>query len=188
MDCLFGGIVERKTKRSMIMMNFDSIVEQFSGYLVRIAYLYVKNWETAEDIVQEVFVKFFQTSNQFRGDASLKTYLTRMTTNRSKDYLRSWKHKKDVLFETIFVQSEGVDETLLQQEQYAFLEKKLFQLPIKYREPLILYYYNEQSIAEIAAYLELNENTIKTRLRRAKQQMREFMEEDELKGWQHDEF
>ena len=170
------------------MMNFDSIVEQYSGYLVRIAYLYVKNWETAEDIVQEVFVKFFQTQEQFRQEASLKTYLTRMTTNRSKDYLRSWKHKKDVLFETIFAQTEAVDETLLQEEQYQLLSKKLFELPLKYREPLILYYYDEQSIAEIAAYLQLNENTVKTRLRRAKQQMRDFMEEDDGRGWQHDEF
>jgi RNA polymerase sigma factor (sigma-70 family) len=162
------------------MKNFDSIVEEHSGYLVRIAYLYVKNWETAEDIVQEVFVKFFQTYEQFRQEASLKTYLTRMTTNRSKDYLRSWKHKKDVLFETIFAQSEGVDETLQQQEQYMQLSEKLFDLPLKYREPLILYYYDEQSIPEIANYLQLNENTVKTRLRRAKQKMREFLQEDEM--------
>ena len=167
-------------------MHFDNIVEEHSSYLIRIAYLYVKDWATAEDIVQEVFVKFFQTSDQFRHEASLKTYLTRMTTNRAKDYLRSWKHKRDVLFVTIFAQTKGVDEDLMKSEELALMERKLFELPIKYREPLILYYYNEQSIAEIATYLGLNENTVKTRLRRAKQQMREFMEDDEMEGWQHD--
>lgn len=162
------------------MRDFDAIMEEHTRYLVRIAYLYVKNWATAEDIVQEVFVTYFQKSDQFRNESSLKTYLTTMTANRAKDYLRSWKHKKDVFFDTVFAQSKGAEETILEKEQLALLEQKLFQLPLKYREPLILYYYDEQSIADIANYLQLNENTVKTRLRRAKQQMKEFFNEEEM--------
>jgi len=161
------------------MSNINQIVDEHSNYLVRIAYLYVKNWSTAEDIVQEVFVTYFQKSDQFRNEASLKTYLTKMAANRAKDYLRSWKHKKDVLFDTIFVSTKGAEEIMLEQERLATLEKNLFQLPLKYREPLILFYYDEQSIAEIANYLQLNENTVKTRLRRAKQQLKEFFEEED---------
>lgn len=161
------------------MTEIDQIINEHSRYLVRIAYLYVKNWSTAEDVVQEVFVTYFQKSDQFRNEASLKTYLTKMTANRSKDYLRSWKHKKDVLFDTIFTSVKGTDELLLEQERLASLEKNLFQLPMKYREPLILFYYDEQSIAEIASYLGLNENTVKTRLRRAKQQLKEFFDEED---------
>ncbi|AXH99742.1 RNA polymerase subunit sigma-70 [Sporosarcina sp. PTS2304] len=161
------------------MNEMNQIMNEHSRYLVRIAYLYVKNWSTAEDVVQEVFVTFFQKSDQFRNEASLKTYLTRMTANRAKDYLRSWKHKKDVLFDTVFISSKSTEEVLLEQERLASLEKHLFQLPLKYREPLILFYYDEQSIAEIALYLELNENTVKTRLRRAKQQLKEFFAEEE---------
>ncbi|WP_107941866.1 sigma-70 family RNA polymerase sigma factor [Metasolibacillus sp. FSL H7-0170] len=164
------------------MNQIDQIIDEHSRYLVRIAYLYVKNWSTAEDIVQEVFVTYFQKSDQFRNEASLKTYLTKMTANRAKDYLRSWKYKKDVLFDTIFTSTKGTEEVLLEQEQLASLEKNLFQLPLKYREPLILFYYDEQSIAEIAAYLQLNENTVKTRLRRAKQQLKEFFEEEEVES------
>lgn len=162
------------------MRDFDAIMEEHTRYLVRIAYLYVKNWATAEDIVQEVFVTYFQKSDQFRNESSLKTYLTTMAANRAKDYLRSWKHKKDVFFDTVFAQSKGAEETILEKEQLALLEQKLFQLPLKYREPLILYYYDEQSIADIANYLQLNENTVKTRLRRAKQQMKEFFNEEEM--------
>ena len=162
------------------MKDFDAVMDEHARYLVRIAYLYVKNWATAEDLVQEVFVTYFQKSDQFRNEASLKTYLTKMTANRAKDYLRSWKHKKDVLFDTIFVQTKSTEEDLLQKEQLALLEKKLFELPMKYREPLILYYYDEQSIFEIAEYLQLNENTVKTRLRRAKQQMKQFFNDEEM--------
>lgn len=162
------------------MKDFDAVMDEHVRYLVRIAYLYVKNWATAEDLVQEVFVTYFQKSDQFRNEASLKTYLTKMTANRAKDYLRSWKHKKDVLFDTIFVQTKSTEEDLLQKEQLALLEKKLFELPMKYREPLILYYYDEQSIFEIAEYLQLNENTVKTRLRRAKQKMKQFFNDEEM--------
>jgi len=161
------------------MSSIDQVIDEYSRYLVRIAYLYVKNWSTAEDIVQEVFVTYFQKSDQFRNESSLKTYLTKMTANRAKDYLRSWKHKKDVLFDTIFISEKGTEEVLLEQERLASLEKNLFQLPLKYREPLILFYYDEQSIADIADYLQLNENTVKTRLRRAKQQLKEFFDEED---------
>lgn len=161
------------------MNEMDQIMNEHSRYLVRIAYLYVKNWSTAEDVVQEVFVTYFQKSDQFRNEASLKTYLTKMTANRAKDYLRSWKHKKDVLFDTIFVATKSTEELLIEQQRLASLEKHLFQLPLKYREPLILFYYDEQSIADIARYLQLNENTVKTRLRRAKQQLKGFFDEED---------
>ena len=48
------------------MSTINKVIDEHSRYLVRIAYLYVKNWSTAEDIVQEVFVTYFQKGNQFR--------------------------------------------------------------------------------------------------------------------------
>lgn len=172
--------------RTSRMNNFEELIDTHSKHLVRIAYLYVKDWPTAEDIVQDVFIKFFQTQQQFRQEASIKTYLTKMTANKAKDYLRSWKYRKQVLFENVFGETRGIDEDVVAREHLAELEKHLFQLPLKYREPLILYYYNEQSIADIAQDLGLNENTVKTRLRRAKQQMKMFFEQEE--AGQHDEF
>lgn len=172
--------------RTSHMNNFEELIDTHSKHLVRIAYLYVKDWPTAEDIVQDVFIKFFQTQQQFRQEASIKTYLTKMTANKAKDYLRSWKYRKQVLFENVFGETRGIDEDVVAREHLAELEKHLFQLPLKYREPLILYYYNEQSIADIAQDLGLNENTVKTRLRRAKQQMKMFFEQEE--AGQHDKF
>ena len=166
------------------MNEMDQIMNEHSRYLVRIAYLYVKDWSAAEDVVQEVFITYFRKSDQFRNEASLKTYLTKMTANRAKDYLRSWKHKKDVVFETIFATSKSTEQQLLEEEQLASLETNLFKLPLKYREPLLLYYYDEQSIAEIAEFLQLNENTVKTRLRRAKLQLKEFFAQEGVEDYE----
>lgn len=162
--------------------DFDKIMDEHSKHLLRIAYLYVKNWDTAEDIVQEVFIKHFLQARQFEGRASLKTYLTVMTANKSKDYLRSWQHKRNILVSNLFSSIKGIDTTLQQQEEHLALHKAIFKLPIKYREPLILFYYDEQSINEIASFLKLNDNTVKTRLRRAKHHLKQFMEESDLGG------
>ncbi|XRD26516.1 sigma-70 family RNA polymerase sigma factor [Lysinibacillus fusiformis] len=83
------------------MMDIEQVIEEHGDYLLKVAYLYVKNKATAEDIVQDVFIAFYQKQEQFRQQASLRTYLVKMTVNRSHDYLRSWKSKRLTLFEKI---------------------------------------------------------------------------------------
>ncbi|WP_218016439.1 sigma-70 family RNA polymerase sigma factor [Lysinibacillus odysseyi] len=72
----------------------NELMDTYSGYLLQISYTYVKNWTTAEDLVQESFIKFFRSSDQFREESTIKTYLTRIVINTCHDYLRSWKNKK----------------------------------------------------------------------------------------------
>jgi len=81
-------------------MDIEKIIAEHGDYLLKVAYLYVKNEATAEDIVQDVFIAFYQKQEQFRQESSLRTYLVKMTVNRSHDYLRSWKSKRLTLFET----------------------------------------------------------------------------------------
>lgn len=80
-------------------MEIEQVITEHGDYLLKVAYLYVKNEATAEDIVQDVFIAFYQKQQQFRQESSLRTYLVKMTVNRSHDYLRSWKSKRLSLFE-----------------------------------------------------------------------------------------
>lgn len=82
-------------------MGIEEIIAQHGDHLLKVAYLYVKNRSTAEDIVQDVFIAFYRKQEQFRQESSLRTYLVKMTVNRSHDYLRSWKIKRLTLFEKI---------------------------------------------------------------------------------------
>ena len=68
------------------MVKIEEVIAKHGDYLLRIAYLYVKNRATAEDVVQDVFIAFYQKQEHYRGDTSLKTYLVKMTVNRSHDY------------------------------------------------------------------------------------------------------
>ena len=75
------------------------MIEEHAAHLLRLAYFYVKNRQTAEDIVQEVFIKFSQRGYEERGQ--LRAYLSTLTINQSKDYLkagiiRNYYYKKNI--------------------------------------------------------------------------------------------
>ena len=149
-------------------MNIDELVHTYSDYLYRIAYGYVKDEQVAEEVVQDVFYKFYKTSAHFGGNAHIKTYLTRMIINRSYDYLRSWKHHKNTIFEVFHLSRPGVDTDVLQQSEASTLFEAILTLPIKYRETIIFYYYEDLQIKEIADMLHCAESTIKSRLQRGR--------------------
>ena len=67
---------------------------QYTEYLIRLAYYYVKDLQAAEDIVQEVFIKFYNSQSNYEERGELKAFLTKMTVNKSKDYLKSWTYRK----------------------------------------------------------------------------------------------
>ena len=69
---------------------FKEIMETYSDYLLRIAYLYVKDWQVTEDIVQDTFLSYYVKYEQFEERASLKTYLVRITINKC----RNWNERR----------------------------------------------------------------------------------------------
>ena len=78
-----------------------AIMEEHGEYCLRVAYLYVKDWLIAEEIVQDVFLAYDRQQDRFEQRSSLKTYLVKITVYKSNDYLRSWKNKRHVLVEKI---------------------------------------------------------------------------------------
>lgn len=170
------------------MVEIEKVIAEHGDYLLRVAYLYVKNRATAEDIVQDVFISYYQKQEQYRGDASLRTYLVKMTVNRSHDYLRSWIHKRMVLFEKIKgkVINDTPERALIEKIENEELVKALFTLAISYREVLILYYFEEMTTVEIAKLLSCPEATVRTRLRRARKQLANRMIDYEWEGLDHE--
>lgn len=144
-------------------------MEQHTAHLLRLAYFYTKNRHAAEDIVQDVFIKMLDTHYEERGQ--LQAYLTRLTINKSKDYLKSWAYRK-IQFDTKWRLIRTDPDHVIQQEERSVIGAAILQLPLKYREPILLYYYEELSVLDIADVLGLSENTVKTRLRRAREQLK----------------
>ena len=156
----------------------QQIMDEYGEYCLRLAYLYTKDWALAEEIAQDTFLAYYK--QHFRQQSSIKTYLTRIVINKSKNALRfKWAKKR----QPIYIEPELIpsnEHTYLQKEQQQTLTNALLQLPIKYREPIILHYYQQFSVSEIADMLTTKENTVKTRLKRGRDQLKQLLQEEVL--------
>ncbi|MGE6203882.1 sigma-70 family RNA polymerase sigma factor [Guptibacillus hwajinpoensis] len=157
------------------------LIDDFAEQIKRLAYTYVKNWAVADDITQEVFISCFKNIDHFRGESSYKTWLFKITVNRCKDYLKSKWFRSMVPFrgdEKVEV-ATGLDEILVQKSEGEEISQKVLSLSVKYREVIILFYYEDLSLQEIEELTGIKTETVKTRLRRAKLQLRELYKEVE---------
>lgn len=153
-------------------MHFKKIMKENGEYLIRLAFSYVKNWSTAEDIVQEVFVTYYQKSDQFEKRSSIRTYLAKITVNKCHDYLRSWKNKvpfyTNIFKSQILTNQDSPEKLVMNKDKSDRLIQEILEMSVKYREVILLFYYQEFTIVEVSNILNVSENTVKTRLYRAK--------------------
>lgn len=168
----------------------DSILEkvmmEYGNELVRMAFSYVKDTEIAKDMVQNTFIKCYKNLESFRYDAQIKTWLYRITINECKDYLKSWNYKmvqvKSFINETAKSILPSVEKTVMDKYNNKEMKDTIISLPKEYREVVYLYYYDSLKTEEIAKVLDIPVNTVKTRLRRAKQRLQSMIKEAELSG------
>ncbi|OJD58115.1 RNA polymerase factor sigma C [Bacillus sp. N35-10-4] len=177
MDELTVEAFEIEDKEDLI----DEIMNKYGQEVLQLVYSYVNNKEVAEDLTQDIFVKCYKSLHTYKGNSNLKTWLWRIAINHCKDYLKSWYNKKVIVTEDDFTytgsQKESVEQTVIQNAEDRELASAVMNLPIKYREVIYLFYYEELSIKEVAIVIEVKENTIKTRLKKAKELLKKGLEE-----------
>ena len=161
--------------------DLEYLMRTYGNDVLRMAYSYVKDYDTAEDIFQEVFIKVNAKLEEFRGESSIKTWILRITVNACKDYLKSAYNRRVTMF------SEEEEENIPAADMVEEIERKqdgekireaLLLLPEKYREVLVCLYFEERSVAEAAKVLGLSEGTVKSRLSRAREKFRVILERE----------
>lgn len=144
----------------------QQVVQRYTATLYRLAFSYCRNREDAEDIVQEVFLRYLKQKIEFPDEQKRKSWLLKVTANACKDLLRApWRCRCCSL-------EEAAAPAVMMQEESELLTAVL-SLPAKYRGVVHLYYYEDQTVAEIAAVLDLSESAVRMRLMRARQKLRE---------------
>ena len=154
---------------------FEEVYTKNSHLIYHIAYSYLKNSEDAKDIHQEVFFKYLSKKPKIKTLEEVKYWLIRVTINESINLLN---HKKRFNLE---INDELINNLLVKKE--ANEEKILYTLicdlePI-YKDIILLYYYDDMKTNEIAKLLKKKESTIRMRLHRARNILKERMEEYE---------
>ena len=162
-------------------MSFEEAVETYTLYLTKISYLYVHNQQIAEDVVQDVFIKIYRTHKDELPFENPKAYLIKMTMNRCRDYFRSWHYRK-VQLTTNWSTREKPHS--FSSDREGSLVNAIHKLDQKYREVIILHYYDEQSTKEIASILEIPEGTVKTRLQKARKLLKDYLILEEVESYE----
>lgn len=163
--------IDNQDKEKVIVQLMDLYAEKV--YLL--AYSFVKDKGLAEDISQEVFLKAYKYLDSFRGEAALKSWIYRITVNTSKDFLKK-KSMKQLLMESSFLENfkrtESTEASFLKADRNEQLLQTILTLPTKYREVIVLYYFYDVKLNDLATTLNLKTNTVKTRLSRGREMLK----------------
>ena len=143
------------------------LVEKFSRTVYGVAYCYLHNSADADDIMQDTFLALYTSNVEFVRDEHVKAWLIQVTVNKCKNLLRSFKYRATVsLDEAAEIPSE--DKCFSGSESILPVVMKL---KPKSRTVLYMFYYEDMSIQQISECLSLNEATVKTRLKRGREQL-----------------
>lgn len=159
--------------------DIEQLMRQYGNDVLRTAYAYVKDRDTAEDLFQETFIKAYRNLDKFREESSIKTWLIRITINVCKDYLKSAYQQKVVPmmdFQEDAIVSEDDYEEVENADRNAQIRAAVDNLPEGYRDVVLCVYFNEMSVAETASQLNIAEGTVKSRLSRARDILKNKLE------------
>lgn len=157
-----------KNMKTFAGLCVQEIVQTYSDTLIRIAVQQTKSMSEAEDIVQEVYMTLMKQKKPFANEAHLKAWLIKVTFNKCKDYFKSSRVKKTVPITE--------DMSFIAKEEQIVLAE-IFELHPKERAIVYLHYYEGYTTAEIANLLEINVNTVGSKLRRARMKLKTILEE-----------
>ncbi|XID92736.1 RNA polymerase sigma factor [Paenibacillaceae bacterium WGS1546] len=159
------------------------LMAQYGDELTRTAYLLLKDRQEAEEAVMDGFVQAYRKIHQLKEPEKLRPWLLRIVANRCRMRMRTRSWRSLLPFDRIETLAEeagpGSDELLIEEWRNERLSDAVRSLEDRCREAIVLYYYGELSVAEIAEHTKSNENTVKARLARGRAKLRKLLEAKE---------
>ncbi|WP_179134104.1 sigma-70 family RNA polymerase sigma factor [Halobacillus massiliensis] len=177
-DKLSGKQQPTKDKDQPLEIKVEHWIKTYSHDLKWLAFSYVKDHALAEDITQDAFIKAYEKYDTFKKQSSEKTWLYKITINLCKDHLKSSYirrvFKKGLeAFQQLPSQNETPEQYAIHKSEDEELLEYILMLEDKYREVVILFYFEEFEVKDMAQLLSVSPNTVKTRLRRARQMLQD---------------
>ncbi len=158
-------------------LSAEDAFRQFGDRVFSAAFSATGSREDADDVVQDTFLKYWDTDQDFADENHIKAWLLRVAINRSRDLLRSFWHRKKVPWE------DYMEELPFKEPEDKSLFEAVMELPRKYRVTIHLHYYEDLSVSEIAEILHTTEGTVKSQLSRG----RKLLKTKLMEAWDDDE-
>lgn len=168
---------------------FEALVQMYEKTVYAYAYRMLSSREDAEEVTQDVFLKVWRTLSGFRWESSLSTWILRITRNAATDAIRRRNPTSESLYTA---DAEGEEYAIPvadatpesnpelayeQKERRELVQRAIATLDTDFREILILREIEGLSYAEIASILEIEEGTVKSRISRARQNLKKILKE-----------
>lgn len=159
------------------------VITRYQEKLHRYIMTFVHDHDKAADILQDTFIKAYMNINSFDADRQLSAWLYRIAHNQALDTIK--KHKKEVKIDMDWLE-EMPDENsdfvreLDQEFSRIQIRKAVLSLPAKYRQVVVLYYFEGHEYEDIGKILKIPVSTVGTRIRRAKSKLKKLLESKEL--------
>lgn len=154
----------------MTDQQFVPLAQRYMDTIFRIAYSYLRSQADADDVTQDVLIQLYKTETAFESDDHLKHWLIRVTVNRCKNIFRSpWRKVEDI--------ADYENSLTFDAPEHRELFDAVMALDKRYRLPVLLYYYEGYSQKEVAGLLSLPEETVRTRLFRARGKLKTTLTE-----------
>lgn len=153
---------------------FEAIYRAYSGFVCNVAFRIVNKREDAEEVTQEVFILIYRKLKSFRFQSSLKTWIYRITVNTAINMSKKWNKERKHMTEyndqlNSQVLPSGVQNTIGQEYHENLIVQLLGSLNAEQRECVVLRNMEQLSYLEIAQTLNININTVRSRLKRARE-------------------
>jgi len=165
---------------------YEALVGPYLDRFYGLAYQLMRNQDDASDVVQEALIKAYRSIGSFRGEADFLTWVTRILRNTVLDELKRAVRRHEEAVETL---PESLDRSLEnkaeQKELKEIVHTAIDQLSPKLKEPLVMYDIEGYAYEEISQILGLNIGTVKSRLNRARESLRQKLvsQRNRLTGW-----
>ena len=160
-------------------MRIEQLIAEHQIALLRLCYLYLHDRQLAEDAVQETFLRAYRALGAFRGESSEKTWLFRIGMNVCRDMRRGrWFRYVDlrVTPDTLPIPAGEAEE------DYEELAQAIVLLPDKYKEVILLHYYQNMNVRETAQALGLAPSSVSNRLKKAHARLKSLLERRDFHG------
>ena len=145
---------------------------RFADHVFSAAFSICRTKADSDDIVQDTFMKYYTMDNEFDSEEHIKAWLLRTAVNKAKDITRSFRWKNVVTWE------DYMDDLQFEEPEDNRLFEAVMQLPEKYRIVIHLFYYENYSIADMAAMLGSREGTVKSQLNRGKKLLKKMLTDE----------
>ncbi|WP_431158411.1 RNA polymerase sigma factor [Winogradskyella poriferorum] len=161
---------------------FSILVDRYKDLVYTLAIRMIKNREEAEEVAQDTFIKVFKSLDRFKGDSKFSTWIYRVTYNTCLDNIKkNKKHLNDVAIdEFTFNKLDTIDNALdhlMKQERSQLIKQCIEKLPEDSSALITLFYFEEMSLEEISKIINVETNTVKVKLYRARKKLAVILEQ-----------